>query len=104
MTSWRGDELQNHRHQHALAFYFSGAARFEVLLEEHAFVGHVLIDDPETFAVDGDDEAGADLAERFEVGDFVGMRKPAREHRCAPHEKFAAQCRCAVADRQVRRY
>ena len=58
-------EFENHRHQHALAFDFAGAARFEVLLEEDAFVGDVLIDDPEAFAVDGDDKAGADLAERF---------------------------------------
>src|SRR5260370_26767 len=35
----------------------------------------VLIDEPEAFAVYRDDEAGADLAERLEVGDLVGMRK-----------------------------
>ena len=58
-------EFENHRHKHALAFDFAGAAGFEMLLEEDALVGDVLIDDPEAFGVDGDDEAGADLAERF---------------------------------------
>ncbi len=58
-------KFENHRHQHALAFDFAGATRFEMLLEEDALVRDVLIDDPEAFAVDGDDEAGADLAERF---------------------------------------
>ena len=50
-------KLQNHRHQHALALDFSGAARFQVLLEEHAFVRHVLIHDPQTFGVHRNDEA-----------------------------------------------
>ena len=66
-------EFENHRHEHALAFDFSGAARFEMLLKKDAFVRDVLVDDPEPFAVHGDDEARADLAQRFEVGDFVGM-------------------------------
>src|SRR5262249_56036510 len=62
-------------HQHALAFDSAHTTRFEVLLEENAFVGDVLIDQPEAFSVHGDDETGADLTERLEISDFVGMRK-----------------------------
>ncbi len=58
-------KLEDHGHEHALAFDFSGAAGFEVLFEQDALVGYVLVDEPETFAVYGDDEAGADLAERL---------------------------------------
>ena len=58
-------KLENHGHQHALALDFSGATRFEVLLEQDALVGYVLVDDPQTFAIHRDDETGADLAERL---------------------------------------
>src|SRR5579871_5428826 len=58
-------EFEDKRHEHALRFNFAGAACSEVLFEEDAFVRDVLVDDPQAFAVDGDDEAGADLTEWF---------------------------------------
>ena len=98
MTSLARRKLENHGHQHALAFDFAGAARFEVLLEEDALVRDVLIDDPQAFAVDGDDEAGADLPERFEVGDFVGMRERAGGIAVWSPRRLAAQLRrCGFA-------
>ena len=71
-------QFQDHGHEHALAFDFARAARFQVLLEQDALVRDVLIDDPQAFAVHRDDETGADLAERLEIGDFVGMRERCR--------------------------
>src|SRR6266852_3577851 len=68
-------QLENHGHEHALAFDSSGAAGFEVLLKQDAFVSDMLVDKPEAFAVDGDDKAGADLAEGFQICDLVGARE-----------------------------
>src|SRR5690242_19092446 len=45
--------------------------------EKYALVRHVLVDYPEAFAIHGDDEAGADLAQRFQVRNFLRARKSA---------------------------
>ena len=46
-----------------------------MLLEEYAFVGYVLIDDPEAFAIYGYDKTRADLAERLQVDELIRVRK-----------------------------
>ena len=46
-----------------------------MLFEKHAFVGHVLVHDPEPFGVHCNDEARAYLTKRFEVGDLFGAWK-----------------------------
>ena len=50
---------------------FSGVAFAQDLFEEHALVRDVLVDDPEAFIVDGEDEGVAQLAERLERGERV---------------------------------
>src|SRR5216684_4519576 len=46
-----------------------------MLLEEHALVRHVLVDDPQPFAVHCHDETRAHLPEWLEVRDLFGARK-----------------------------
>jgi len=58
-------EFENERHEHALRFDIAGTAGGEVLFEEDAFMGDVLVDNPEAFAIDGYDEAGTHLAKRL---------------------------------------
>ena len=58
-------EFENERHEHALRFDIAGAASGQVLFEEDAFVGDVLVDDPEAFRVDGYDEARTHLTKRL---------------------------------------
>ena len=48
------------------------AARAHVLLKQDALVRHVLVDEPQSLAVDGDDEAGVHLSQRLEVGEAGG--------------------------------
>ena len=62
-------ELCDDGNQHALTGELSLTARAEMLLEKNALVGDVLVDNPETFAVYGHDEAGIHLAERLEGGE-----------------------------------
>ena len=59
-------KFEDQRHEQALAFHSLGGALFHDLFEEYALVGHVLVDDPESFVVDREDEGLADLAKRLE--------------------------------------
>src|SRR5260370_40528315 len=49
--------------------------RFKVMLEKDALVGDVLVDDPEAFAIHGDDETRTDLSQRLQIHDLIGPRK-----------------------------
>ena len=60
-------QLDDQRHQQALPAERALAPRPQVLLEEHALVRHVLVDDPQAFAVHRHDEAGAHLPQRLQV-------------------------------------
>ena len=64
-----GQEVDEERHEEALALDLLGVALAEDLFEEDALVGYVLVDDPETFFVGGEDEGVAELAERLESGE-----------------------------------
>ena len=65
----RGEEVDEQRHEEALALDLLGVAFAEDFFEEDALVGYVLVDDPETFFVGGEDEGVAELAEGFEGGE-----------------------------------
>jgi hypothetical protein len=71
-----GEQVNEERHEEALAlnlFYLTLAKDF---LEEDALVGYVLVDDPETFFVGGEDEGVVELAyglEGGEGGEGVGL-------------------------------
>ena len=67
----RGEEIDEQRHEQALALDALDLALAEDLFEEDALVGDVLIDDPEAFFVDGEDEGVAELAEGLERGEGV---------------------------------
>ena len=46
-----------------------------MLLEKDALVRHVLVDDPQPFAVHRHDEAGVHLPERLQIRNFFGARQ-----------------------------
>src|SRR5712692_6512269 len=46
-----------------------------MLLEEHALVRHVLVDDPQSLRVYGDDVARVHLAERLELAQLIAVRR-----------------------------
>ena len=52
----RGRQFQHDRHQQALAFDFLSGALLQHAFEQNAFVGHVLVDDPEAVFVHCQDE------------------------------------------------
>jgi hypothetical protein len=62
-----GGEFDDHGDEQLLLFEPSGGALAEHLFKENAFVGDVLIDDPEAVAAGGDDEAFVELADGAEV-------------------------------------
>ena len=62
-------QLDDQRHQHSLAAEFAFAARAQMLLEQHALVRHMLVNDPESFAIHRNDEAAVHLPKRLQVGD-----------------------------------
>ena len=64
-----GEEVDEERHEEALALDLLGVALAEDFFEEDALVGYVLVDDPEAFFVGGEDEGVAELAEGFEGGE-----------------------------------
>ena len=66
-----GEEIDEQRHEQALALGALGVALAEDFFEEDALVGDVLIDDPEAFVVGGEDERVAQLAEGPEGGEGV---------------------------------
>jgi hypothetical protein len=61
-----GEKIDEKGHEEALTLDLLGVALAKYLLEEDALVGYVLVDDPETFFVGGEDEGVAELAERLE--------------------------------------
>ncbi len=65
----RGKEVDEERHEEALALHLLGFALAEDFFEEDALVGDVLVDDPEALFVGGEDEGIAELAERLEGGE-----------------------------------
>ena len=71
MTIWAGVKVDEQRHEKALALDALDLAVAEDLFEEDALVSDVLIDDPEAFVVDGEDEGVAELAEGSERGEGV---------------------------------
>ena len=64
-----GEQVDEQRHEQALALDLLGVALAEDLFEEDALVGYVLVDDPEAFFVGGEDEGVAELAEGLEGGE-----------------------------------
>jgi len=60
-----GRELHNQRHQQALALDFFYGALLENPLKEHALVGDVLVDDPESFMINSKNERLPNLTQRF---------------------------------------
>ena len=64
-----GVQLDDQRNQQALSAEFAFAPRAQVLFEKHALVRHVLVNDPQSFAIHCDDEAAVHLAQRLQVGD-----------------------------------
>ena len=67
-------ELHHQRHQHVLAGELPFAARAQMLFEQHALVRYVLVNDPQPFAVYGDDEARIHLSQRLQLTQAFGAR------------------------------
>ena len=65
----RRSEFDHNRHQHALAFDLLPGALARHSFEQHAFVGAVLVDDPQAFVVHRQNERLAQLAQRFQGGE-----------------------------------
>src|SRR5689334_3475997 len=63
-------QLDDHGHQQLLHRNRLGFALLEHSLKEHALVGYVLVDDPETFLVYGENERVPHLTERPERGEL----------------------------------
>ena len=64
-------EIDQHGHEQALALHALDLALAEDFFEEDTLVGDVLIDDPQAFVVDGEDERVAQLAEGLEGGERI---------------------------------
>jgi len=60
-------QFNDHRHQEALPSKLALAPRPQMLLEQYALVGDVLVDDPQAFAVHRHDEAAVHLAKGFRL-------------------------------------
>jgi len=73
-----------------VGFDFSSAPRFPSAARRDALVRHVLVHDPQSFAVHGDDETRAYLPKRFQVGDLFRRGKLAERPRW-DRQRFAAQ-------------
>ena len=65
-------KLHHERHEHALAGKLPFAARAQMLFEQHAFVRDVLVNDPQSFPVHRDNEAGTYLAQWLEFAQAFG--------------------------------
>jgi hypothetical protein len=61
-----GEEVDQQRHEEALALDLLGVAVAQDLFEEDALVGDMLVDEPEALFVGGEDEGVAELAEGLE--------------------------------------
>ena len=69
-----GQQLDQHGHEQALALDMLDVALAQDFFEQDALVGDVLVDDPEAFFVDGEDEGVAQLAQGLEGGEGVEGR------------------------------
>ncbi len=70
-----GREFENQWHQQTLAFNFLCATLLQNLFEEHALMGHVLVNDPQPFPVHRQDERLPNLAQRFKRGEYGRKRR-----------------------------
>ena len=64
-----GKQVDQHGHEQPLALDLLDIAVAQDFFEEDALVGDMLVDDPEAFVVDGEDEGVAKLAEGFQRGE-----------------------------------
>ncbi len=95
-------KVHHMRHEHALPADLSFAARAQVLLEQDAFVRHVLVDDPEALAIDRDDEARIDLAREASAWPgFPPMHALSTSCRAAAGLKAVRQSRRAARSRPI---
>ena len=69
----RRRQLEHDRREQPLALERARGQLLHHLLEEHALVRHVLIDDRDALVVDGDDVGVAELAERDHRPDLAGV-------------------------------
>ena len=67
-------EIDQHGHEQALALDTLDLALAQDFLKQDALVGDVLIDDPQAFVVDGEDERFAHLTEGLEGGERIEIR------------------------------
>ena len=67
-------QIDEHGHQQALPLHTLHFPLAKDLLKEHALMGHMLVDDPQTLVVDGEDERLAQLPQRLERGEGVQVR------------------------------
>src|SRR5882672_7781083 len=70
----RGRQFEDQWHQQTLAFDALGGALSQDFFEQHAFMCDVLVDDPQTVFIDGEDKRIADLAERLECSQGLQCR------------------------------
>lgn len=66
-----GLQLDQHRHEQALALDLLHLPVAEDLLKKHSFVCNMLVDDPETILTGGQDERITELAQGLECGKVV---------------------------------
>ena len=71
----RRGQLQHNGHQQALALHLLSSALPQDSFEEHALVRHVLVHNPQAFAVHCHDEARVDLPERLQVRNLLRARQ-----------------------------
>ena len=64
-----GEKVDQQGHEEALTLHLLGVAIAQDFFEEDAFVGYVLVDEPEALFVGGEDERVPQLAEGFEGGE-----------------------------------
>ena len=67
-------QIDQHGHQQPLTLDALDFALAQDLLEEHALVGDMLVDDPEALVVDGENERLAQLPQRLERCERVEVR------------------------------
>jgi hypothetical protein len=67
----RWKKVDKERHEKALTLDALNLAVAENLFEENTLVGDVLVDNPQAFVVDGENEGVAELAERTERGEGI---------------------------------
>ena len=78
-----GEEFDEDGHEEALTLDAFGGALAHDFFEEDAFVGDVLVDDPEALFVDGEDEGVAELTEGLEGGEEWRLRVGSPSGQCS---------------------